>query len=58
MQKLYIVRSSVMASSIREAIKLTKGKEPMEVWIADEWINKVGHVPGESKETGGFKPRK
>ena len=58
MQKLYVVRSYVMASSIRDAIKPTKGSEPMEVYVADEWVNKVGFLPLDSKETKGFKHKR
>lgn len=58
MQKLYVVRHYVMASSIRDAIKQSKGREPDEAYITDAWMNKVGFIPDEEKETDGFKQRK
>ena len=35
--KLYIVRKYVMARSAREAIELSRNREPDDVWVDDEW---------------------
>lgn len=58
MQKLYVVRHYVMASNLNEAIRLTANRKPDEVYITDAWMNKVGFIPDEEKETDGFKQRK
>ena len=34
---MYIVRHTLMASSLKEAVKLSKQREPDEVWISDDW---------------------
>ena len=44
MKKLYIVKKLVEASSLKEAMRLEKGVSPMEIFIADEWYNKVGFI--------------
>lgn len=58
MKKLYVVRSYVTASSVKEAITLSKKKDPDEVYIPDEWINKVGFVRVEESQTRGFENKK
>lgn len=58
MQKLYVVRHYITASGIRDAIKQSKSREPDEAYVADEWVNKVGFVTQEQKETKGFKVKK
>lgn len=58
MNKLYVVRHFIMASGIRDAVKKTSGRAPDEVYVADEWINKVGYIPQENIETRGFKEKK
>lgn len=53
--KLYIVRHFVEAKSIKEAIKLSKQKEPDEVYLSDEWINKEGFLtPKEGRGVKGL----
>jgi hypothetical protein len=58
--KLYVVRHYVPATSIKEAIKIAKTRAPDEVYVADEWVNKVGYFqPSEPKVTpAGYKPSK
>ena len=55
MKKVYIVRHYVEASSIREAIKLSKNREPDDAYICDEWFNKIGFVKQTTTEVSGFK---
>lgn len=55
MKRLYIVRHFVEASSVREAVKLAKDKQPDEAYIAEEWMNKVGFVNVIDDKTEGFR---
>lgn len=55
MQKLYIVRSYIPATSIKQAIALSKKREPDEVWIADEWMKEIGFIERQgTAQTDGF----
>lgn len=54
MKKLYVVRHFVEASSIKQAIREAKNREPDEVYIADEWVNKHGYLEKNDEAIKGF----
>lgn len=56
MKKIYIVRHHIEAKSIKEAIRLSKEREPDDCWISEDWLNKVGFVSCSPVE--GFKNKK
>lgn len=54
MIKLYIVRHYIQAKTAKEAVKLSKLREPDDVYIADEWFQKVGFLTTKDKNVKGF----
>lgn len=54
MKKLYVVRHFVEASSIKEAIRLTQNRQPEDIYLSDEWMNKVGFLQQENRDVKGF----
>ena len=56
MKKLFIIQKYVVASSIKEALKIEKNTKPDECWLDDEW--KRAHKPIADKQLAGFKGKK
>ena len=56
MPKLYVVRHLIEAESVKHAVRLSRTRQPDEVFIADEWFTKVGFIKqGDGmKEVKGF----
>ena len=55
MEKLYVIRHFINAHSIKEALKLSKTREPEEVYISEEWFKQKGFINQEpTQNVKGF----
>ena len=57
MIKLFVVSFYIEASSIKEALKLVKNRNPDEVYISEEWFKNCGFLNNPLIVTKGFEKK-